>query len=111
VLVRGCGFGKGDTVRGHRFRKLIAHTREAIEERDDDRARELLRRCPTGHERVAASLLFNHSSPLGSKESPDLLLELYERARLARLSLIDEYARAPEALNGFGRRFEGPIRR
>jgi hypothetical protein len=98
-------------VRGHRFRKLIAHTREAIEERDDDRARELLRRCPTGHERVAASLLFNHSSPLGSKESPDLLLELYERARLARLSLIDEYARAPEALNGFGRRFEGPIRR
>jgi hypothetical protein len=93
------------SVRGHRFQKLIAETRAAIEEGDIERAKELLRRCPAGHERVAAGLLFDYASPLGRKEPSDLLLQLYERARTAKLSLIDEYAQAPEAIEGFGRRF------
>jgi hypothetical protein len=84
---------------------LIAETRAAIDKGEIDRARELLRRCPPGRERVAAGLLFDYSSPLGRKEPPDLLLQLYERARLSKLSLIDEYARAPEAIEGFGPRF------
>ena len=92
-------------MRGRRFQKLIAETREAIEERDVDRARALLRQCPAGRERVAASLLFDYSSPLGRKESPELLLDLYERARSGALSLIDDYARPPEAIEGFGQRF------
>jgi len=92
-------------VRGHRFQKLIAEIREAIERGDTDRARELLRRCPPERDRVAAGLLFDYSSPLGRKEPPDLLLQLYERARLAKLSLIDEYAQPPEAIEGFGRGF------
>jgi hypothetical protein len=54
---------------------------------------------------VAAGLLFDYSSPLGRREPPDLLLVLYERARSATLSLIDEYARPPKAIEGFGRRF------
>lgn len=92
-------------MRGHRFQKLIARTRKAIEDGDIDRARELLRQCPPGRERVAASLLFDYSSPLGRKEPPDLLLDLYERARSAGLSLIDDYAQSPKAIEGFGPRF------
>lgn len=98
------------SVRGHRFHKLVAETKRAIELGEIDRARELLRRCPPGRERVAASLIFDYSSPLGRKESPDLLLELYERARAARLSLIGDYAESPEALEGFGRRFSAELR-
>lgn len=92
-------------MRGRRFQKLIAETRAAIDDGDIDRARELLRQCPAGRERVAAGLLFDYSSPLGRREPPDLLLVLYERARSATLSLIDEYARPPKAIEGFGRRF------
>lgn len=92
-------------MRGHRFQRLIAETRAAIEEGEIERAQELLRRCPPGRERVAAGLLFEYSSPLGRREPPDLLLQLYERARSAKLSLIDEYAQAPEAIEGFGSRF------
>ena len=67
-------------------------------------ARELLRRCPAGHERVAASLTFNYDSPLGKREPPDPLVELFERARSAALSPTDDYAQPPESLEQIGRR-------
>jgi hypothetical protein len=95
-------------MRARRFKKLIAETKAAIERGDVPRARELLLRCPAEHERVAAALLFNHSSPLGKAEPPDLLLELYDRARLAGVSLIDAYAQPPEDLAKLGRRPPAP---
>jgi hypothetical protein len=52
-------------------------------------------------------LLFDYSSPLGRKEPPDLLLQLYDRARLAG-GLIDAYAQPPEELEQIGRRIKPP---
>jgi hypothetical protein len=94
-------------MQGRRFRRLVAETEAAIERGDIDRARDLLRRCPAGYERVAAGLLFNYSSPLGKTEPPDLLVQLYEQARTAALSLINAYAQPPEALEQIGRRASG----
>ena len=95
-------------MRSRQFQKLIADTRAAIHRGDVDRARRLLLRCPSGHERVAAELLFDYSSPLGRREPADLLLELYDQARLAGLSLIDAYAQAPQELEQIGRRGTPP---
>jgi hypothetical protein len=91
-------------MRTRQFKKLIADTKDAIERGDVPRARGLLMRCPADHERVAAALLFDYSSPLGKAEPTDLLLELYDRARLAGASLIDAYAQPPEDLAKLGRR-------
>jgi hypothetical protein len=91
-------------MRRRKFEKLIADTKVAIERGDVRRARQFLVQCPSGHERVTAALLFDYSSPLGRKEPPDLLLELYDQARLAGLSLIDAYAQPPEELEKIGRR-------
>jgi hypothetical protein len=90
-------------IRDRRFRRLIADTKAAIERGDVTEARALIRQCPPGHERVAADLLFNYSSPFGRREPPDLLLELYKQARLSALSLIDAYAQPPESIEQLGR--------
>jgi hypothetical protein len=95
-------------MRARQFKKLIADTKEAIEGGDVARARELLLRCPVDRQRVAAASLFKYSSPLGKAEPPDLLLELYDRARLAGVSLIDAYARPPKDLATMGRRPSTP---
>jgi hypothetical protein len=95
-------------MRTRQFKKLIADTKVAIEQGDVLRARQLLARCPPGHERVAAQSLFNYSSPLGRKEPADLLLELYDRARLAGASLIHAYAQPPVELEQIGRHAAPP---
>src|ERR1700757_4745754 len=64
------------------FKRLIADTRAAIEREDVPRARELLLPCPASHERVAAQMQFDYSSPPGRKEP----LDLPSRSMNARVS-------------------------